>query len=209
MSITPVRILLLLLVALSAALASLWVDQQGHWRNILWVAPPAMKPDLTPPASLLLGAGVAAGQSYASTLERPVFAPDRRPPPPPPPPAPPDPMANIQLHGIFGGASGGILARIDGKVRTVKVNEAVGPWTLKSVEGRMATFTQGETTREVELVYTRLGAVKPPTPAQAAAAQALGRPALPVANDPKAYYREQLRLRNELNAARGLPIQLE
>lgn len=208
MKITPARTLTFLTLVLCAALAALWLDQQGHWRNIHWAAPAAIAPELKAPAQLLTGSGTASA-SYASIQERPLFAPDRRPPPPPAPPAPPDPFASIQIQGIFSGTNGGILARIDGKVRQVKLNETVGAWTLKSVEGRNITFTQGGQTRQLQLAYARLSTVTP-APTKTADKQAAPQVSpLSAAPDPKAYYREQLRLRNELNASRGLPIQTE
>lgn len=208
MKITAARTLTLLTLALCAALANLWLDRQGYWRNISWAAPAAIAPELKAPAQLLPGNGTAS-VSYASIQERPLFAPDRRPPPPPAPPAPPDPFASIQIQGIFSGVNAGILARVDGKVRRVKINETVGAWTLKSIEGRNITFTQGAQTRQLPLAYARLNTV---TAVPATAANKQGTPQAPLqgaAPDPKAYYREQLRLRNELNAARGFPIQTE
>lgn len=210
MTLTPVRLLLLLVLALCAGLVGLWLDQQGHWRNIAWAAPAAKMPEIQTPASLSLPTGTSAVPSFASIQERPLFAPDRRPPPPPAPPPPPDPLANLHLHGIFTGDTPGILARIDGKVRRLLVNDAVGGWKLKSVEGRQATFSQGEKTRQFQLAYAKLNAVTPP-PAQTLPAQpqpqpaqATGRPVF----DPVADYREEMRKRNELRAARGLPLQL-
>lgn len=211
MKITAARTLTLLTLMLCAALAYLWLDRQGHWRNISWATPAAIPPELKAPAQLLPGSGPAS-VSYASIQERPLFAPDRRPPPPPPPPAPPappDPFASIQIQGIFSGVNAGILARVDGKVRRIKINETVGAWTLKSIEGRNVTFTQGDQTRQLPLAYARLNTV---TAAPATAANKQGAQQAPpqgAAPDPKAYYREQLRLRNELNASRGLPIQTE
>lgn len=153
---TPVRLLVLLVVVCSAGLASLWLDGQGQWRNITWVAPAAIAPDITLPVSPLSVIRGNAAASYASIQERPLFTPDRRPPPPPPPPAPPDPFIGIQIFGIYSGSNGGILARIEGRVRRVKFNESIGGWTLKSVEGRQINFVQGEQTRQLRLEYSKL-----------------------------------------------------
>lgn len=152
---TPVRLLVLLVVALGAALASLWLDQQGRLRNITWVVPAPKAPDITIPVSPLQS-DLTLAASYASVQERPLFAPDRRPPPPPPPPAPPDPFVGIQVYGIYSGSGGGILARIEGKVRRIKINEAIGGWTLKSIEGRQINFVQGTQTRQLPLAYSKL-----------------------------------------------------
>lgn len=222
MSLAPVRLLLLLTALLAGGLAWLWFDQTGAMRNVNWVAPAPLKPELgktssTPP-------GVAGGNptQYLAMLERPLFAPDRRPAPPPAPPAPPapaaappppDPLANIQISGIFSGASPGIIARIDGKLRRVKVNEAIGPWTLKSIEGRNVTFAQGGESRQLRLLYSSLG---PPVVRAAAinapAGQApLGQPqsAMAATQNQQDEGRERLRRRNEIRAARGLPLVTE
>ena len=156
MMITPVRLLLLMVVALGAGLASLWVDQQGKLRNITWLAPVAIVPEVSAPVNPLKNTGTAPVESYASIQERPLFAPDRRPPPPPPPPAPPDPFIGIQIYGIVSGGNGGILARVEGRLRQIKINESIGGWTLKSIEGRRINFAQGPQTRQLLLAYSKL-----------------------------------------------------
>lgn len=214
MRLGPVRLLLLLIVLLAAGLAWLWVDQHGQWRNLAWTAPKAILPELKVPFGEVQANAPAPAQ-FASLLERPLFAPDRRPPPPPPPPAPPvaapppDPLANIQIQGIFSGENAGILARVDGKVRRIKLNEAVGPWTLKSVDGRDVTFGQGEENRKLRLDYARLDTVAPKAAAPAPADGAPASPAAGVAGLPQNLQdeaRERLRRRNEIRAARGLPL---
>ena len=174
----PVKILLVLLTALAAALVWLWVDQTGHWRHIEWQAPAPKAPEITVPAPLVAGDGSGAGTNYSVILERPLFAPDRRPPPPPAPPAPPpppDPLADVQLRGIFSGEQAGILASIEGKVRRIKINESVGSWQLKSIDGRQVTFVQGGQTRQIQLNYASLNTVVPPPPG-AGAKPAAGSP---------------------------------
>lgn len=202
---TPIRILLLLVAALSACLASLWLDQQGQWVSTGWVAPPAKAPDLKAPGLLPIGAdSVADAAGYVSVQERPVFAPDRR-PPPVVQPAQMDPFAGIQIFGVLTGANAGVMARIDGKVRRVKIDENVGAWTLKSINDRSITFTQGDQTRELRLAYAKLNTVTPqPARVSAGLAAPLGA-TRPPAEDPAAVFREDFRKRNELRAARGLP----
>lgn len=212
MRLGPVRLLLLLILLLAGGLAWLWVDQQGHWRNLAWTPPKALPPDIKVPVSATPADGLAQAQS-AAIVARPLFAPDRRPPPPPAPPAPPvappppDPLANIQIQGIFSGENTGILARVNGKVRRIKVNDSVGPWTLKSIDGRDVTFTQGEENRQLRLAYARLDTVAPKAPAPAAGTPggpAAGAAGLPQNAQDEA--RERLRRRNEIRAARGLPL---
>ena len=206
------RLLLVLILLLSGGLAWLWVDQQGQWRNLAWSPPKALPPDIKVPTGAPQANG-PVGAETAAILARPLFAPDRRPPPPPAPPAaapPPDPLANIQIQGIFSGQNAGILARVDGKVRRIKLNETVGPWTLKSIDGRDVTFGQGNDSRKLRLDYARLGQ---PTPPQAGATSA---PAAQAPNNSSPGFvgipqnvqdevRDRLRRRNELRASRGLP----
>lgn len=152
---TPVRLLVLLAVVGSVGLASLWLDERGQWRNVAWAVPAAIAPDIKVPVNPLSGMRSTLA-SYAINPDRPLFTPDRRPPPPPPPPAPPDPFIGIQIFGIYTGSNGGILARIEGRVRRVKFNEAIGGWTLKSVDGRQINFVQGAQTRQLRLEYSKL-----------------------------------------------------
>lgn len=204
----PLRFLLLLILLLAGGLAWMWFDQHAQLRNLAWVAPKALPPDIKVPAGPPKAGAVADEASlYAAVLDRPLFAPDRRPPPPPAPPAPPpppDPLANIQIHGIFSGANAGILARVDGKLRRIKINETIGPWTLKSIDGRDVTFAQGEENRKLRLAYARLDAPIP----QAAAAKAPAAPApsaVSVSQQAQDEVRERLQRRNALRASRGLP----
>ena len=219
MSLAPVRLLLLLTALLAGGLAWLWFDQSGNLRNVTWVTPAPIKPELGKTTSTQPGAAGGNPTQYLAMLERPLFAPDRRPAPPPAPPAPPvaapppDPLANIQISGIFSGASPGIIARIDGKLRRVKVNEAIGPWTLKSIEGRNITFAQGSESRQMRLLYSSLG---PPVVraavANAPAGQALSGQApsaMAAQQGQQDEGRERLRRRNEIRAARGLPLVTE
>ncbi len=208
MMISTVRVLLLLLALLAGGLASLWVDAQGQWRHIVWQAPATKAPDLKPPASLKLLASSAVPMSYASIQERPLFAPDRRPPPPPAAPPPPDPLADIQIYGVVSGSSSGILARVEGKMRRVKIDETLGEWTLKSVDGRDILFANGDQTRKLRLAFAPLGAPQQ-QPTKPVARQALT--TAPTVGSPpgrnlQEEERESLRIRNEARAARGLPM---
>ncbi len=208
----PVRFLLLVTLLLAGGLAWMWFDEHAHLRNVTWVAPKALPPDIK---VLQAGGASQAGATennpalFAVIQERPVFAPDRRPPPPPAPPPPPDPLAEIKIHGIFSGENAGILARVDGKMRRVKVNETVGSWTLKSIDGRDVTFAQGGENRQLRLAYARIDTL---TPAPASATKAPSSPAtgaVGVQQNSEDENRERLRRRNEIRAARGLPLVTE
>lgn len=200
----PLQFMLLLALLLSGYLAWMWVDEHAHLRNLNWAPPKALPPDIKAPTSPQKNTAASNPALYAVLMERPVFAPDRRPPPPPAPPPPPDPLADIQISGIFSGANAGILARIGGKLRRVKVNEDVGSWTLKSIDGRDITFTQGTNNRQLRLAYARLN-----TPIQTPVAVANKAPGSPAPTgaplDPRDEARERLRVRNEARAARGFP----
>ena len=215
MRLWPIRVLLLLILLSAGGLAWIWVDQAGQLRNITWPPPRPLPPEIKIP-SVEAQAGAGSASDFAQILVRPVFAPDRRPPPPPAPPAPPapipppDPLANIQIQGIFSGTNAGIMARVDGKVRRIKIDETVGPWALKSVEGRDVVFGQGDETRKLRLEYARLAPPVPqaaPPPAGSPPAQGSGNAGTPQNVQDEA--RERLRRRNEARAARGLPLVTE
>lgn len=215
MTTGPIRALLLAIALLGAGLTSLWIDPQGHWRHLVWRAPAALSPDLKPPSALAKLPGSDAHPTYTSVIERPLFAPDRRPPPPPAPPAPPDPLADIQLYGVFSGNNPGILARVEGKVRRFTVNQTLGAWTLTGIDGRTVTFANGAEKRELKLAYAPLGARAPaPDAASSAAAPASSAPRAPtgiisITPNRQDQARETLRRRNEIRAARGLPLVTE
>ena len=208
----PVRTLLLLMVLAAGGLGWLWFDEAGNVRNVRWVAPAPMAAGIASKTVAPTAGSTAANPAqFLAVLERPVFAPDRRPPPPPAPPTPPpppDPMANIQILGVFSGANGGVIARVDGKPRRVRMNESVGSWTLKSIEGRDITFAQGGEKRQLRLLYSNLGVAAVQAPA-ASAAQASGGQApsaMAAQQSQQEENRERLRRRNEIRAARGLPL---
>lgn len=209
MRLGPVRFLLLLILLLAGGLTSLWFDKHAKMRSLEWVAPKALVPEVKIPANPSnANTTTSTPALFATILERPIFAPDRRPSPPPPPPAPPDPLANIQIQGIFSGLNAGVLARIDGKVRRIKVNDTIGPWTLKDINGRSVTFVQGDETRQLYLAYARIDTLTP----QAAPTATVQTPGNPAANtqitrqNNEDAGRENIRRRNEIRAARGLPL---
>lgn len=176
MTRAPGRTLLLINLLALAGLAYLWINPQGQLRHSTWAAPAPLKPVLSQTALVLPAAPDPA--SYSATLERPLFAPDRKPPPPvlpPPPPPPPDPLADAKLLGLVSGETGGVLVRAEGTVRRVNLNTTLGEWTLASVEDRSATFTRNGETRTIQLAYARWGSpVAAATPAPGAGAGPAG-----------------------------------
>lgn len=213
----PWGILTALIIIGLAGWGWLWIDEQGHRKPVVWIKPRPILPELKLPAFAPPANTPGDITRYTSILDRPLFAPDRRPPPPPAPPAPPpppDPLANLQIQGIFSGESTGILAKLDGKIRRIKIDSAIGQWTLKGIDNREVTFVSGSENRKFRLNYARLNtpAAAAPTPPAAAGNPHAGLPGLPppgaVSNLPQNAQdeaREILRRRNELRAANGLP----
>ena len=104
------------------------------------------------------------------------------------------------------GSSGGVLARVEGKIRRVKIGQSIGAWKLETVEGREATFKQGEQERKLPLAYAKLN-VPLPVAAAPAAAQRPQAPSQTSANPQSQQdeQRERLRRRNQMRIANGLP----
>jgi hypothetical protein len=151
--------------------------------------------------------------TYMAILDRPLFAPDRKPPPPPDAVAeqpPPDPLANIELFGLFSGEGvGGVLVRVEGKIKRVRLGETVGPWTVSEINGRSVTFVRGDESRVLTLAYLKAPrAAAPDGPVSAGAAAPAG-PApvdrLSIQQQEQEAARERLRQRNELFRKAGLP----
>ena len=156
---------------LSAALASLWVDPSTlRLRGGQWQAPAAREPDFAAMAPLLAPRVPPVASEFAATLQRPLFAPNRRPPVPLPPPAlpkpqpglvvaekpPPDPLAEVKILGMYTGAhSGGIIARVDGKSRRAQLHDKINDWTITSISDREVTLSQAGTKRVLPLEVKR------------------------------------------------------
>ena len=212
-----IRLLLALNLALAAALAWLWVDAQGQWRNTRWQPPLPVQPDFAGLASSLPVPQAPDIAKFIATLERPLFTPSRKPAPPKSSAVaaaepPPDPLANIHLFGLFGGAeSGGMLVRIDGKNKRIVLNETFGGWTLQSIRGREATVVRNGEMRVLSLLQARpasLPASKADAPANVPVAASS--PVVITTPEQEAQRREEaqrdrLRRRNELRAKAGAP----
>ena len=148
-------VLLLLNGALALGLAWLWFTPQGTLRNVRWQPPAAQQTDLANLLPALPSLVQADTGRFIVLLERPLFSPTRRPPPPPPPPAAAasvDNLSTARLSGVFEGPGGtGIIIQIDGKDRRLQLNLALDGWTLRSVQGRLVTFGNGDQTRVLQL----------------------------------------------------------
>ena len=216
-----IRILVAAVLALAFVLGWMWVDSKGQPRNVHWQPPEPLKPDFSgmiPP--LPEQKPVDLGR-FVATLERPLFSPSRRPPPPPPPPAPPpppppppDPLATVHLYGVFAGDDGGgIIVRVDGKSRRVRINEKIGAWTLKDLDNRNVTLERGGETRVLKLVHAQPVAPAPATPAANAPAAPKANAGTPTATPAAAesrlagddFVRDRAARRNAARARAGLP----
>lgn len=205
-----IHALLVLDVMLACALLWMWFDAQGNPRHVHWAPPAAIKPDFSGLKPTLAGPGQGDdGGRIVATLDRPLFSPSRRPPPPPvvvvaPPP---DPLANTQLLGVYGGAQGGgVIARVDGKVRRARINEKIGEWTITQIADRDVTFTRSGENRVIRLAGRRPpGSAATPAAPAAAVAPSPAPSQMTGAQRVEEENRERLRYLNELNARNGLP----
>lgn len=207
-----------LLVALNLALAGLlawlWLTPDGELRRVRW-EPPAPLPPALADAKALPALDVDVAR-YLATLERPLFLPTRRPPPKPEDAAasapPPDPLPDIRLLGLYGNQHvGGMIARIDGQARRLRVGESIGTWSVKEVRRHEVVVVRADDVRTIELKRADAD-----TAVAAADADGSGRPAASapptVASRAQAQRqreieraREQVRRMNALRARSGLP----
>jgi hypothetical protein len=177
------RHVLLLLAALNLALAALlawlWLTPQGELRNVRWLPPEPVRPVLADAAPL--PAFEIDANRYVATLERPLFAPTRRPPPPPlqaasAPAA--EVLPDIRLLGVYGNKdAGGVVASVDGKVRRLRIGEAIGGWSVKGVRGGELVVARGDETRSFEL--KRSTGAEPPAASAGSSAAGAGTAAVP------------------------------
>lgn len=165
-------VLLFLSTLLAGLLVWLWIGPDGTLRDVHWRPPAAVKPDLGSLSATSVQRDDADVSRFMAILDRPVFSPTRRPPPPPPPPKVvvpvlPDPLDTIHLYGMFSGAGGGgVIARVEGRVRRIKVTEPVGGWSLKEIRARDVVFAKGAVTRVVPLLQaTQAASAQAPRPA--------------------------------------------
>ena len=159
-------LLVLVLLASGGGLAWLWFDAGGNIKNSQWARPPAVAA-VVPTVSIKEPVGMGLDEATLSlTIERPLFATDRKvppppapptPPPPPPPPPPPDALNGAHLFGLIAGEQGFVILRAEGKIRSVKLNDNVGDWVLKNIEERTAQFERKEEKRTLTLEYAKLG----------------------------------------------------
>ncbi len=188
----PLRAALLVLCGLLlVALLLLWLLPDGEGRpRYRWVAPPAQPPALENLNVVLPPPVAAAPAAYPATLQRPLFTETRRPAPAPQldaaasapaAPSPSDDLDKTQMLGLMkGSAFVGVLARVDGKVRTVRRGDTIGPWKLDTIRDREVVFIRDGSERVLKLEYAHASGAAPDGVASQAA------PARPPAPPPPA-----------------------
>ena len=147
--------LLALIGLLAMALAAMWFHRDGGIRNVRWQPPKAQSQNFASMVPELPFRGQVDTSRFLAVLERPLFSPARRPPPPPPSKAleVQDPLPNVHLYGLYGGAGGGgAIVRVDGKSQRVRLNEPINGWTLSAIGERNIILRRGSRSHSVELV---------------------------------------------------------
>lgn len=144
-------------LGVAAVFAQTWLQVDSgvlQLKQPSWSLPIPVKPSVTVPGVEAVS-GTQIGL-YMATIDRPLFAPDRRAPPPPDlvtQVPPPDPLAGVQLLGLLTGElwTGAILSQ-DGKTRRVELGQSVAGWTLTTIDQRNATFSRNGEVRVLVLV---------------------------------------------------------
>lgn len=141
MNRSTIQFSLLAAAALCAA-ALLFLALTGDWH---WTAPSAQLPREDSLRAEALVLTRATPESLQQMVERPLLQPDRRPPAVEKAAAEPDPMANLQLLGVFGsGAAGGVVLKTGDRVSRLRLGERTGPWTLQAVHAAQADFVASD-----------------------------------------------------------------
>jgi len=217
-------------VALAAALTLLWSDDARR----RWVEPEALPPSLQELA-VAPAPEPADVSRYQQTIERPLFAADRKRAPVRDPAqeaqAAVDTLKDVRLLGTYGtGQRGGIIVVSGGKVQRVAIGESIGGWkVMAGGEGRSAELARssGER-RKLELSLNSAAPASAPLPGKVGAPAEQAQPPAPVppqapAVPPRAdvaspdatpadvagrdeqLRKERLARINQRRAARGLP----
>lgn len=168
-------------VVLAAALGWLWMDGE----RFRWIEPAPLAPSLGD------GVAVEAPEStdvsrYRETLERPLFAANRKIAPRASAGAEQqaavDALKDVRLLGTYGaGGKGGILVLRGGKVERVPVGSTIGDWRVTGEDGRGAALERptGERRRLELAVNTSVPQASAAAVAGQPAAQAVTAPASP------------------------------
>jgi hypothetical protein len=168
-------------VALAGGLAYLWSEDD----RIRWTEPTALPPSLEDLAAAPASEPADVAR-YRETVERPLFAVNRRPAPKKDPEveaqAAADSLKDVRLLGTYGtGERGGIVVLRGGKVERVAIGESIGGWKVAGGgAGRSAELVRADgQRRQLELALSSVapaapaaaGKGSPPDASQAAAAE--------------------------------------
>ena len=146
---TAVFVLVLVNAVLLLALVTVWSGGSRDW------SPPApQRPDAASLEAEKIDLRRADMMALDESLKRPLFTATRR-----PAPAPVDGFDAIDgadpvLLGIFAAEGGGkgVILRVDGKVRRLRVGETLGSWTLDAMDDQGgAIFKRADEQLEVQL----------------------------------------------------------
>ena len=161
-------VLVVVNLALLGWLVSRWLTPAGEWIGVKWTAPAPQRPALE--GGLALPQTGVDLSRFVATLEKPLFVATRRPPPPPQAASAPgaaDPLTDLRLLGVYGNQQvGGVIFRVDSRVRRLKVGETLNGWTLRSVQANAVELTRGDEVRSIEIKRTA-GLEPQPTAADA------------------------------------------
>jgi hypothetical protein len=170
MRISAIGAVLALNAALLAALAALWSDESRR----TWTEPQALAPTL--PETAAPSPEQAEISRYRQTVERPLFAANRRPAPRQDPAAQAqaavDTLKDVRLLGTYGaGPRGGIIVVNGGQVQRVAVGESIGGWkVIAGGQGRSVELVRGnDERRTLELALNSTAPAVPARPAPPAA----------------------------------------
>lgn len=153
MRVNAIAAVLAVNVAAAAGLAYLWSDaDRSRWTEPT-ALPPALADAVTAPAP-----APAEVTRYRETLERPLFAANRKRAPKADPAveaqAAADALKDVRLLGLYGnGQAGGIVVLRDGKVQRVAIGGNLGGWTVAGGgQGRSAELVRPDgQRRELQL----------------------------------------------------------
>jgi hypothetical protein len=142
---------------LALTLGALWFapGPVAQWRA--WRAPEPQPPNLDDVRAALLVANPAAAADYPAVLERPLLLPSRRAVASASDPieaAAPQAIEQVTFTGIVSGPTlAGVLLEENGQARFLRRGEAIGDWTLESIDGRTLSFKRGDESKSIDLPY--------------------------------------------------------
>jgi hypothetical protein len=153
------RYLLPLLIVVNLALAGVfawqWITPHGQLRDVQWVPPQPIKPNLS---DSVLPSWSADLGSFIASLDRPLFSSTRKPPVKPEAAAAAaavvvDTLADVRVLGLYasGDGAGGAIVRAAGKVQRLRQGDILGGWTVKEIQPRELVLARGEELRRLDV----------------------------------------------------------